>query len=51
MLLFVPTGEPFTYHWYTGAVPPLVVVAVNVTLVPAQTAPVGDATIFTLAGR
>jgi hypothetical protein len=33
--LFVPTGEPFTNHWYAG-VPPLVGVAVKVTLVPAQ---------------
>ena len=32
----VPTGEPFKYHWYTGPAPPLVGVAVNVTLVPAQ---------------
>lgn len=35
VLLFVPTGEPFRYHWYVG-VPPFVGVAVNVTLDPAQ---------------
>jgi hypothetical protein len=34
--LFVPTGVEPTYHWYDGVVPPLVGVAVNVTLVPAQ---------------
>ena len=34
-LLLVPTGDPLTNHWYEG-VPPLVVFAVNVTLVPAQ---------------
>ncbi len=27
---------PFSFHWYAGAAPPLVGVAVNVTLVPAQ---------------
>ena len=27
---------PFNFHWYTGKVPPLVGVAVNVTLVPSQ---------------
>ena len=26
-----------TFHWYAGVVPPFVGVAVNVTLVPAQT--------------
>jgi hypothetical protein len=34
--LFVPADKPFTAHWYTGVVPPLVGVAVKVTLVPAQ---------------
>ena len=27
---------PFFFHWYVGVVPPLVGVAVNVTLVPVQ---------------
>jgi hypothetical protein len=34
---FVPTLAPFTFHWYTGAVPPLIEVPVNVTEVPGQT--------------
>jgi hypothetical protein len=34
--LFVPVFVPFTRHWYEGLAPPLVGVAVNVTLVPAQ---------------
>jgi hypothetical protein len=33
----VPTFPPFTFHWYTGVVPPLVGVAVNNTEVLAQT--------------
>lgn len=33
---FVPTFVPFFFHWYEGVVPPLVGVAVNVMLVPAQ---------------
>lgn len=32
----VPTGLPFTYHWYAGEGPPLAIFAVNVTLAPAQ---------------
>ena len=32
----VPTLLPFNFHWYTGEDPPLVGVAVNVTLVPSQ---------------
>jgi hypothetical protein len=31
-----PAFTPFTFHWYVGEVPPLVGVAVNVTLVPAH---------------
>ena len=34
--LFAPTMIPFTFHWYTGVVPPFVGVAVNVTDVPLQ---------------
>ena len=34
--LFVPAFVPFTFHWYAGAAPPFVGVAVNVTLVPEQ---------------
>ena len=45
--IFTP---PFC-HWYVGVVPPLLGVAVNVTFVPAQMAPAGDATIVTLAGK
>src|SRR5438034_698321 len=33
---FVPSFTPFTCHWYVGVVPPLVGVAVNVMLLPAQ---------------
>jgi hypothetical protein len=29
--LFVPEAVPFTYHWYIGADPPLIGVAVNVS--------------------
>jgi hypothetical protein len=49
--LFDPTLLPFNCHWYVGVVPPLVAVAVNVTLVPAQIAPLGLAAIITLAGK
>ena len=31
------TFVPLTFHWYAGVVPPLTGVAVNVTVVPAQT--------------
>lgn len=34
--LLVPTLFPFSFHWYAGVAPPLVGVAVNVTLVPAH---------------
>ena len=34
--LLVPTFAPFTFHWYTGAAPPLVGVAVKVTDVPGH---------------
>ena len=33
---FVPELTPLTFHWYTGDVPGLVGVAVNVTCVPVQ---------------
>ena len=42
---------PFTCHWYAGIAPPLVAVAVNTTLVPAQIAPDGTAAMLTLAGK
>ena len=32
----VPVFTPFTFHWYVGEAPPLVGVAVKVTLVPAH---------------
>jgi len=32
-----PVIFPLTFHWYSGASPPLTGVAVNMTLVPAQT--------------
>ena len=34
--LFAPTFTPFTLHWYTGADPPFIAVAVKVTEVPVQ---------------
>ena len=49
-MLFVPTFDPFSFHWYEGVEPPLVGVAVNVTLVPEQIV-VAVAEILTLAGR
>jgi hypothetical protein len=48
--LLVPTLEPLSFHWYTGVVPPLVGVAVKVTLVPEQIV-VAEAAILTLAGK
>jgi len=39
------------YHWYVGAPPPLVGVAVKVTLVPAQIVLPGAAAIVTLTGK
>ena len=36
VLLLVPTVNPLIRHWYVGVVPPLVVVAVNVTGIPEQ---------------
>ena len=39
------------YHWYAGDEPPLVGVAVNVTLVPSQIVFPGLAEILTLTGR
>jgi hypothetical protein len=33
---FDPTLLPLTFHWYSGAVPPFVGVAVNVTEEPEQ---------------
>jgi hypothetical protein len=43
------TSVPFIFHWYVGEAPPLVGVAVKVTLVPAQIAPDGTAAALTLA--
>jgi hypothetical protein len=48
--LSVPVLTLFTCHWYEGVVPPLVGVAVNVTEVPAQIEPEGEAAIDTLTG-
>ena len=48
--LLAPTLVPFNFHWYEGAVPPLVGVAVKVTLDPIQIA-VSLAPILTLAGK
>ena len=42
------TFMPFTFHWYVGAIPPLVGIAVNVTLDPEQMV-VADAEMLTLA--
>jgi hypothetical protein len=39
----------FFFHWYVGALPPFVAVAVNVTLVPLQIAPVGFVAMLTPA--
>jgi tetrahydromethanopterin S-methyltransferase subunit E len=50
VLLLVPALVPFTFHWYVGVVPPLVGVAVNVTLVPEHIV-VADADTDTLAGK
>ena len=41
------TVTPFICHKYAGVVPPLTGAAVNVTEVPAQTAPEGDAAMVT----
>jgi hypothetical protein len=46
VVLLVPTLLPFTFHWYEGVAPPLVGVAVNVTLAPAHT-DVADALMLT----
>lgn len=34
--LFVPTFDPFTFHWYAGALPPFTTVAEKLTVAPAQ---------------
>ena len=49
-MLFVPTFDPFSFHWYEGVEPPLVGVAVNVTLVPEQIV-VAVAEMLMLTGR
>ena len=50
--MFVPTLVPLRFHWYDGAAPPFVGVAVNVTLVPAQTMLSASLdAMLTLAGR
>jgi hypothetical protein len=46
----VPAFVPFSFHWYAGVVPPLVGVAVKVTLVPAHIV-VAEAAMLTLTGR
>jgi len=46
----VPTADPPSYHWYAGVAPPLVGVAVNVTELPSQIEPEGEAAIETLTG-
>ena len=35
--MFVPAFTPFTFHWYDGAGPPLIGLAVKTTGVPWQT--------------
>ena len=50
VLLLVPAFTPFTFHWYEGAAPPFVGVAVNVTDVPAQTG-FAEGETETLTGR
>lgn len=37
----------FFFHWYDGELPPLLGVAINVTEVPGQIAPIGFAAIVT----
>lgn len=49
-VLFVPLADPFTSHWNMGTVPSLTGVAVNVTVVPAQTSSL-LAVMLTLTGR
>ena len=44
-------ADPFFLHWYVGALPPLVGVAVNFTLVTEQTAPEGLTPILILATK
>src|SRR5512143_450692 len=55
MVFMTPAGAAICavplYHWYVGAAPPLVGVAVKVTEVPAQIAPAGAAAMLTLAVR
>ena len=48
--LFEPTDTPFTYHAYTGVVPPFTAVAVKVTGVPSQMVPAGEAAMLMLTG-
>ncbi len=43
----MPTFPPFSFHWYEGVPPPLVGVAVNVTLVPTQILLPGAAAMLT----
>ena len=50
VLLFVPALIPFFFHWNVGEIPPLTGMAVNVTVVPAQTG-FAEATIETLTGN
>ena len=48
--LFVPAEMPFTFHWYTGARPPFVGIAVKVADEPVQIGLTG-VEMATLAGR
>ena len=47
--MFIPAFVPLIFHWYDGAVPPLMAVAVKVTGIPEHTGFV-DAMIETLTG-
>ena len=46
----MPAFTPFTCHWYDGLAPPLVGVAVKVTVVPEQIL-LADGDMLTLTGR
>ena len=48
--LSVPAFTPLTLHWYDGAAPPLVGVAVNVTHEPEHIVEPGFTAMLTLAG-
>jgi hypothetical protein len=50
LVVLDPTFTPFTRHWYNGAAPALVAVAVNVTLVPAQKVDAGETLVIETVG-